>query len=98
MVTAVIAPSRAPLTPSRPAIAPDGTRMRQPCFSARAAQPSSTPTSAPTERTIRCLLAGREHRGAELAERGLGGRLDDQVGPAAAPVERPHRTGGRGRR
>src|SRR5216683_1647400 len=57
MVTAVIAPSRAPFTPSRPAIAPDGTRMRQPCFSASAAHPSSTPTSAPTESTIRCLPA-----------------------------------------
>ncbi len=38
-------------------MAPDGTRMRAPCFSASAAQSSSTPTSAPTDRTMRCRPA-----------------------------------------
>ena len=57
MVTLVMAPSRAPLTPSSPAMAPEGTRMRQPCFSASRAHSSSTPISAPTESTIRCFPA-----------------------------------------
>ena len=59
MVTWVIAPSRAPLTPSSPAMAPEGTRIRQPCFSASRVHSSRTPRSPPTESTMRCFPAAR---------------------------------------
>ena len=52
IVTDVIAPIRAPLTPSRPAMAPEGTRMRQRLAAARSTQ-SWRPRSPPQERTTR---------------------------------------------
>ena len=78
-------------------MAPEGTRMRQPCFSASRAHSSSTPTRAPN-RQHHQVLARREHRGPELAQRGLGRRLHDQVGALDQLVERQHRVarGGRG--
>src|SRR5215475_3908078 len=81
MVTEVMLASRAPFMPSSPATAPEGTRMRQPCFSASCAHSSRTPTRPPTERTMRCLPAAR-------TEGGLGRRLEDQVRLADERVER----------
>src|SRR5439155_235410 len=52
IVTEVMRPIAAPFTPSRPAMAPDGTRIRAPFASARAIQ-SSRPSSAPQESTTR---------------------------------------------
>ena len=52
IVTDVIAPMRAPLTPSRPAIAPDGTRMRQWLAAATSTQ-SWRPSRPPHESTTR---------------------------------------------
>src|SRR3989441_957556 len=52
IVTEVMRPIAAPFTPSSPAMAPDGTRMRAPFASASAIQ-SSRPSSAPQESTTR---------------------------------------------
>src|SRR5881409_1854785 len=52
IVTEVMRPIAAPFTPSSPAMAPDGTRIRAPFASARAIQ-SSRPSSAPQESTTR---------------------------------------------
>src|SRR3989454_716547 len=52
IVTEVRRPTAAPFTPSSPAMAPDGTRIRAPFASARAIQ-SSRPSSAPQESTTR---------------------------------------------
>src|SRR2546425_380062 len=52
IVTEVMRPIAAPFTPSSPALAPDGTRIRAPFASARAIQ-SSRPSSAPQESTTR---------------------------------------------
>src|SRR5882762_8654629 len=52
IVTDVISPMAAPLTPSSPAIAAEGTRMRAPERSASATQ-SSRPSSAPQDSTTR---------------------------------------------
>src|SRR5207249_2665589 len=56
IVTEVMRPIAAPFTPSSPAMAPDGTRIRAPFASARAIQ-SSRPSSAPQESTTRSLPA-----------------------------------------
>lgn len=58
MVTDVTSPIRAPLTPSRPAMAAEGTRMRQP-FAAAMSTQSWRPRRPPHESTMRSRPAAR---------------------------------------